>query len=54
MTYRIKVSKPIVLLTLLFIFVLGMELGFLLDFRKAENRFQHIRQSLEETATWEP
>jgi len=53
-TYRIKVAKPVVILTLLFIFALGMEFGFLLHFQEAVHRSQLIRQSLEETAKWEP
>lgn len=51
MTYHLKLSKSTVHLALLFVFALGTELGFLLDFQAAEHRFQSNRQSLEDTAT---
>lgn len=54
MIYRLKIAYSTITLWLLFLFALGVETGFLLDFAEAENRFQRIRQSLEETATWEP
>jgi len=50
MTHPIKVQKSTVRLSFLFIFSLGIVLGFLLDFREAENQFQRDRQSLEDTA----
>ncbi len=46
-----KISKSTVRLALLFVFALGIELGFLLDFQAAEHRFQLNRQSLDDTAS---
>lgn len=50
MTYQIKVAKPVVILSLLFLFALGIQAGFLVEFVESEKRFDRNRHSLEETA----
>ena len=50
MTYRLKIAKPVVIIALMFIFALGIELGFLLDFIESDRKVQQHRRSLEETA----
>ena len=49
-TYRLKMSKAVVILGVLFLFALGVQAGFLLEFMESERRFENNRHSLEETA----
>ena len=51
---RIKISKPVVILTILFIFALGIQLGVLLQLRASLDSLQQINDSLLETVTWKP
>jgi hypothetical protein len=44
----------IVLVGIGFLFVLGLQFGFLVSFHAQTERLQELRHSLEETVKWEP
>jgi len=49
-TYQIKLSKAVVILAIAFLFALGVQMGFLVEFAESAARFERNRRSLEETA----
>ena len=49
MTYQIKVAKPVVILSLLFLFALGIQAGMLLRFIESQNQLNERLQSLDKT-----
>lgn len=54
MTRHILIAKSTVHLSFLFLFVLGIMGGLLLDFRAKTDSAEEARRSLEETSIWEP
>jgi len=56
MTLRIKKSFAwgVAISAILFLFALGMQASFLVEFVESDRRLLNGLRSLEETATWEP